>query len=131
MEKRLQNRKRCLNCEHYGLNTCPLFANADVFAIDKCILEYDEVKNIKKDSIEEFVFWNSPTTYLQFLGKGKSLNVGDKVITLRGGFGSFDSGKFLTITDLEDDKYYFATDGKYDYCINKDKWYAQVFKLTT
>lgn len=95
----------------------------------KCLLEYDELKDIKKDSIEEFVFLNSPITYLRFIGKGKTLDVGDLVMTLRGGFGSCNNGKLLNIIESDNDKYYLATDGKYSYCIEKDTWYMSVFKL--
>jgi hypothetical protein len=128
VEKRLQNRKRCLACEHYGTNVCPLLANADVFAIDKCIFEYDDVKNIQPNSIEEFIFHNYPIIFLQWNGKGKTLEVGDKVITLRGGFGTFNSGKFLTVTKIDKYQYWF-TDGNKSYCVQKDKWYMSVFKL--
>lgn len=130
MEKRLQNRKRCLVCKYYSRNRCPMFADADVGAIDKCILDYDAVKSIQPNSIEEFMFDNHPVVYLQWMGKGKSLEIGDNVLTLRGGFGSFYGGKFLTITGASDYEY-FAKDGEYNYGINKDKWYMYVFKLDT
>ncbi len=130
MEKRLQNRKRCLACKYYLMNRCPIMAEADVFSIDKCILEYDEVKSIQPNSMEEFIFNNHPIIFLQWSGKGKSLKVGDKVITLRGGFGTIYSGKFLTVTKIDNYHYHFK-DGKHDYCIPKDEWYMALFKLTT
>ena len=129
MGDRLQNRKRCLTCKNYSMNRCPLFANADVGAIDKCILEYDEVKNIQKDSIEEFIFYNDPITYLKFIGKGKSLEVGDRVMTLAGGFGSLYPGKFLTVTGCSDDYYWLKEEG-HEYGVDRNDWYMKVFKLT-
>lgn len=130
MDKRIQNRKRCIACKYYSRNRCPMLAEADIGSIDKCILEYDDVKNIKSNSLEEFIFYNYPTVFLQWMGKGKSLEVGDSVVTLRGGFGTLYSGKFLTISDMSDNAY-FAKDGEHNYVINKDRWYMDVFKLNT
>jgi hypothetical protein len=130
MGDRLQNRKRCLACKNHSMNQCTLFANTDIGSIDKCILEYDEVKSIQKDSIEEFIFYNAPVTYLQFLGKGKSLEVGDRVMTLRLGFGSLDPGKLLTVTSYNDD-YYWLKDEQYEYGVHRNDWYMYVFKLDT
>lgn len=130
MEKKLHNQKRCLACKHYSRNCCPMMADASTSKIDKCILEYNDVKNIRPCSIEEFIFYNHPLIFLQWCGKGKSLEVGDKVITLRGGFGTCYSGKFLTVTK-SDEYHYFFTDGNNDYALLKDEWYMSVFKLTT
>ena len=129
MNKKIQNRKRCIACKYYSRNRCPMFIEADVGSIDKCILEYDDVKNIKLNSLEEFIFYNYPTVFLQWMGKSKSLEIGDNVITLRSGFGSHCSGKFLTITDISDNEY-FAKDGEHNYAINKNNWYMDVFKLS-
>lgn len=130
MGDRLQNRKRCLTCKFYSMNRCPMLAEADVGAIDKCILEYDAVKSIQSNSMEEFVFYNYPIIFLQWSNKGKSLEVGDRVITLRGGFGTSYPGKFLTVTHFDNYQYFF-TDGKGNYCVQKDEWNMSVFKLST
>ena len=63
-----ENRQRCLRCKYYSRNVCPLMAEADVFKINKCILEYDEIKSIKENSLDNFVFYNNPIEYLSYLG---------------------------------------------------------------
>lgn len=95
---KLSNRKRCLKCQYYGRNVCPLMAGADTFKIDKCILEYDTIKDIKENSLDYFVFYNNPVEYLSYLGFKEKDNYpvpGQKVLTLTAGFSSSYSGKFV------------------------------------
>lgn len=104
-DRELQNRKRCLQCEHYGMNVCPLMANGDVFNLDICILDVVKKKNWNDNSPEMFMFKNNPTLflkYLSFLRKDKLPNIGDKVITLRSGFGGW-GGNIRFISDVNDE----------------------------
>ena len=131
-EKRKQNRARCLKCKYYS-------RNSDVFKIDKCILDYEVIKNIPADSLEEFIFYKYPVFYLQYIGKvqhlekNQPLEIGDKVITLRGGFGSCYGGVFLTVTGRSDYEYYLMkeNDDEHKYCVSLNTWYMDVFKLET
>ena len=58
--RELKNRQRCLQCKYYSRNSCPLMAEADVFKINKCILEYDVIKSLTENSLDHFVFYNNP-----------------------------------------------------------------------
>lgn len=53
---KILNRKRCLKCGYYGGNVCPLMGGADVFQIEKCILEYKDIKSLKDGTLDYFVF---------------------------------------------------------------------------
>lgn len=140
-ELRLRNRKRCLNCKYYGRNVCPLMAEADVFKIDNCILENDEIKAIKKDSLDEFIFFKNPIEYLSYLmykRKDKLPEVGQTVITLKSGFSSYYSGKFLKVVRVEElnPNFYqinlndlFDEDDEEKYGVTSDDWYNQIFIL--
>ena len=132
MDKRTNNRKRCLECKYYGCNVCPLMAGADVFEINKCILEYDAIKKIPKNSLDEFVFYNNPIMYFAYLGyidKENYPGPGEEVITLSIGFSSSYTGKFLVVT-REDDNQIFLQDkyGK-EYCVVKSAWWKKLFKI--
>lgn len=129
---RLENRRRCLKCKYYGRNVCPLMAGADVFQIDKCILEYDEIKAIKDESLDSFIFYQSPEEYLSYIGykeKEKYPQVGQTVLTLTSGFASYYPGKFLKV-DSEDDIQIFLSDYAGKYCVGKDEWWKKLFKIT-
>lgn len=125
------DRKKCLRCKYYDANICPLMAGADTFQIDKCILEYEEIKNIKEDSLDGFVFYSTPITYLSYLGYKEKENypqAGQTVLTLTGGFGSRYPGKFIKV-DFEDDSQIYLIDDDGKYCVSKDKWWEKLFKV--
>ena len=119
---------KCNECEHCKYRLCYLFAKRYVDEIDKCILDYDELKTIKKDSFEMFVLMNNPILLLQFIGKNKVINVGDRVVSLRGGFGTLDTGKLMTVIDVHD-ACYDLWDGRHEYSIKKEEWWMEVFKI--
>lgn len=139
-DKELENRKRCLKCKYYGCNTCPLMADGDVFTIDICVLDIIREKNWDENSPEMFMFKNKPVffmSYISFLRKEKLPNVGNKVLTLHGGFGSFGS-RILYVSSI-DDRYieladYIVDDTNDDeweecdyYLSNIDEWYKDLF----
>lgn len=131
--ERIDNRKRCLKCKYYRANTCPLLADADVFKIDKCILEYETIKAIKDDSLDAFIFYGNPIEYLQYLGYKEKENYpkqGDVVLTLTSGFHSSHSGKFITVNS-EDDNQIFLSDNVGQYCVSKAEWWKKLFKIET
>lgn len=126
---KLANRKRCLECKYYSHNECPLMVGADTFQIEKCILEFDAIKAIEEDTLDHFVFFSNPRLYLAYLGfkdKENYPKVGQKVLTLTGGFHTSYSGKFITVIG-EDDIQLFLTDGIYEFCVVKDGWWKQLF----
>lgn len=128
---KLSNRKRCLKCQYYGCNVCPLMAGADTFKIDKCILEYDTIKDIKENSLDYFVFYNNPVEYLSYLGFKEKDNYpvpGQKVLTLTAGFSSSYSGKFVQV-DSEDEVQIFLSDANGEYAVSKTEWWKKLFKL--
>lgn len=89
-EKEKKNRLRCLSCEYYGMNVCPLMADGDVFNLDICILNIVKKKKWAYDSPEMFMFRHDPLTllhYLTYKRMNKLPKVGTKVLTLRSGFG--------------------------------------------
>ena len=128
---KLENRKRCLQCRYYSSNVCPLMAGADVFLIDKCILEYEEIKTIQEDSLDNFIFYNNPREYLSYLGYKEKENYpkeGQTVLALTSGFNSRYSGKFIKV-DSEDDKQLFLSDSVGKYCVSKAEWWKELFKV--
>lgn len=126
---------RCHSCPHskYG-GYCSLLFLTDFTRCEKCILDYDIVKNIKPNSIEEFLFDNGDIKpLLQFSNKGKPLNVGDIVMTLRAGFGSSDPGKLLRVVDTFPSGEYkleniFHKVSNNSYGLRKD-WWMVAFKI--
>lgn len=124
-----RNRKRCLACENYTHNACPILANADTFDLDKCVKEYEFYKNIKNDSIEEFLLKSNPIMLLQYFSKSRPLAIGDVVITLRGGFGTHSCGKMLLV--ISDDNPMFVLMDRFGkkYGVDKNNWYMDVFRL--
>ena len=128
---RISNRRRCLKCEYYKRNVCPLMGGADVFQIENCIFENKDIKSLKEGTLDYFVFWNNPSEYLSYLGyKEKEIypKTGQKVLTLTGGFSSLNPGKFLYI-DSEDDIQLFLSDADGHYVVSKDEWWKKLFKL--
>lgn len=136
---RLRNRRRCLTCEFYGKNICPLMVGADVFQIDNCILNKKEIKELPKDSLDEFIFYKNPLEYLSYLMyKRKDIlpEVGQVVITLSAGFSSYYSGKFLKVTSLRklnSDLYEInlvdCNDETKEFSVYSDEWYKRLFIL--
>ena len=133
-DKESQNRKRCLQCGHYGMNVCPLMVDGDVFDLDVCILDIAKQKNWNEDSPEIFMFRNNPRifmSYLSFLRKDKLPKVGDKVITLRAGFEGY-GGDIRFVSGITD-KYIEITCGDFydetdDCCLSDiDTWYKDLF----
>lgn len=132
--RRIENRKRCLQCKYYGHNVCPLLANADVFGIYKCILEYDAIKEIKENSLDSFIFSSNPKEYLSYLGYKEQENYpkpGDTVLALTGGFNSSDSGKFLYVNSENDIQIFLSEepDDTEKYCVSKAEWWKKLFKI--
>lgn len=128
---KIENRQRCLKCKYYGRNVCPLMAGADVFQIDKCILDYKAIKSIKENSLDSFIFYSNPAEYLSYLSfkdKEHYPKVGSTVLTLTGGFSSVYSGKFLTV-DSEDNIQIFLHDNYGQYCVAKADWWRKLFKI--
>jgi hypothetical protein len=131
-ERRTKNRKRCLNCKYYGCNVCPLMANGDVFQIDNCILENEQVKHLKEGTAEWFMFKYNPHLflgYLNFQRKDKLPKVGSKVVTLRSGFGGYAgvtryvkkiTEKYIELVDHDEEGIYIS---------NIDKWYNDFFEI--
>ena len=133
-DKESQNRKRCLQCKHYGMNVCPLMMDGDVFNLDICILDVVSKKNWEENSPEIFMFINSPKlllSYLSFLRKDKLPKIGDKVITLRSGFDGYggDIRYVSGITDKYIEIVHSDFDDKTDDCClsNIDTWYKDLF----
>lgn len=109
MDKLIENRKRCLNCKYYGRNVCS-FLNADVFNIDKCILDNENVKNLKEGSPEWFMFQNNILLYLKYLNyKRRDIlpKKNTKVVTLVSGFCGY-AGCIRYIVDVNYEKKYFV-----------------------
>lgn len=127
----LENKKRCLQCKYCQINTCFLLANANISKINKCILECEEIKSIQENSLDHFIFYNNPMEYLSYLGYKDKENYpkpGQTVITLTGGFGSYNYGKILTVHS-EDDIQIFLSDNFGEYCVQKSKWWRKLFKI--
>lgn len=128
---RRENRKRCLGCKFYGRNVCPLMGGADVFQIEKCILEYEEIKSLKEETLDSFVFWRNPLEYLSYLGYRDKENYpvsGETVLTLTGGFSNVNPGKFIHV-DSEDDTMLYLSDKIGSYCVAKDEWWKRLFRI--
>lgn len=130
-EKRIENRKRCLACNYYGLNVCTLMGDADVFQIDNCILENPKVKQIQEGSAEWFMFIHNSVLFLRYLNyqrRNELPKVGNKVVTLRSGFSGY-----AGVT-----RYIDSIDEKYITLINKEgrrslseikTWYNDFFEI--
>ena len=67
-------------------------------------------------------------SYLGFKEKENYPKPGETVLTLNGGFSSYDSGKFLKV-DSEDDKQIFLSDNVWKYCVSKIEWWKKLFKI--
>ena len=133
-EKRYENRKRCLACDKYGINECPLMCYADVFQIDNCILEHQMVKQLKEGSPEWFMFTNNPISFLCYINytrKDYLPPVGAKVVTLRSGFGG-SAGMTRYIKSI-DEKYFTLTNNPrgegQEYITPIETWYNYFFEL--
>ena len=129
-EKEIRNRKRCLTCEYYGMNVCPLMANADVFKLDICILDIMKKKKYTLNSPEMFMFKNEPLLLLQwwsFQRENKIPNIGTKVVVLRQGCGG-PTGVVRTVVGIKEN-YIEITDGQQMYIIYKERWYKDLFCL--
>lgn len=133
-DKEKQNRHRCLECEHYSSNACPLMANRDVYTLDICILDIISKKDWAENSPEMFMFKHNPTlmlSYLSFNRRSKLPKIGDKVITLRPGFGGF-GGKTLYVVDLVDTYIELVRDPSTtgsSYLSDINEWYKDLFVL--
>ena len=104
---------------------------ADVFGIEKCILEHKDIKSLKEGTLDHFVFWTEPLMYLSYLGYKEKENypqVGETVLTLTGGFSCFNPGKFLHV-DSEDNIQLFLSDEYGKYAVSKNAWWKKLFKL--
>jgi hypothetical protein len=133
-ERKYKNRKRCLECKHYGMNVCPLMCDADVFQIDNCILEDLRIKKIEENTAEWFMFTHNPVLFLKYLNfqrKDKLPNIGSKIVTLRSGFGGW-SGMIRYIRDI-DEKYITLTNmkegGSQEYISSIKTWYNDFFEI--
>lgn len=126
-----RNCERCLKCSHRSAYGCEMLAQTDVENINKCILEYPEIKSIQEDTLDHFIFYNNPVEYLSYIGSKDEdgLQVGDRVITLRGGFGTCLTGKQLEVIDV-DDVQFTLKDRKGDlYCVETCNWFLSLFKI--
>lgn len=132
----IKNRKRCLTCQYYGKNVCPLLAEADVGRIDTCILEYPDIKAIKEGSLDEFVFYRNSKEYLSYLGfirKNKLPETGAPALTLTGGFSSCYPGKLVKVIKIDDHQIFIndlaGDDKDAKYCVPIGAWYEKLFIL--
>ena len=111
------------------------------------ILSIVKENNWDENSPEMFMFQNNPIlfmSYISFLRKDILPKVGDKVLTLRGGFGSFESrtlyvsgitDKYIELADFiidetetdDDDEYNELWDECEYYLSNIEKWYKDLF----
>lgn len=130
-------------CKFFNRGTCTIMNQYEQY-IDKCILEYEKVKKIKKGSLEEFVLNNKPLLYLSYVGYKEKTDlpkIGQKVITLTCGFDSLEHGKILKVMNI-DEKYihlkdlYDEFEDEYEYedyideyLVDIDKWWKNIFKL--
>lgn len=139
MMNRHEAAERCLNCRRDGDSNycyCRKFLQADLSRLEKCIMDYDCIKNIKPDSAEEFMFNNNQQLFYQYVNRGKILEVGDIVITLRPGFGSSGPGKLLRITKTHGYGDYYSAEAVYPnqndsslgYGIQPE-WWLDAFKI--
>jgi hypothetical protein len=124
---------RCRNCKYYGCNECTLLARASIDQIDTCILDWNLIKAIEPNSLDEFVFFNNPIQYLQYLGYREKENypkAGDTVLTLSAGFSTSRTGKFLTVDGSDDYQIFLSEGGKRKYSVQKERWYLKLFNLS-
>ena len=68
---KIENRQRCLKCKYYGRNVCPLMAGADVFQIDKCILDYKAIKSIEDMILSNYYNVVNLKNYSKFLDEAE------------------------------------------------------------
>lgn len=136
-------------CKFFNRGTCTIMNQYEQY-IDKCILEYEKVKKIKKGSLEEFVLNNNPLLYLSYVGYEEKIDlpkIGQKVLALTAGFDSLEHGKILKVTSI-DEKYihlkdlYDEFDDEFEneygdeyndyidgYLVDTDEWWESIFKL--
>lgn len=128
--------ERCLNCKYLSktwddIPICRLLCSAPIEKLDKCILDYDAIKNIMPDSFEDFMLRTYPKSLLQFIAKNQILAVGDTVVvldTIQHPVESAKTGDILTVSDVHFDRY-TLTDGKHEYTAYCHNWYLHLFKL--
>lgn len=144
---KIKNRRKATmicdrKCKFFNRGTCKIMNQYEQY-IDKCILEHEKVKKIKKESLEEFVFNNRPLLYLSYVGYEEKIDlpkIGQKVLALTAGFDSLEYGKILKVTSI-DEKYIHLKDefdDEFDdedndyideYLVDTDKWWESIFKL--
>lgn len=128
---KIENRKRCLACKHYGMNVCPFLANADVFQIDNCILDSKFITNLKDNSPEKFMWETFPIMYLMYINfqrRAELPKIGSKVVTLRPGFNG-GSGETRIISDIDDKYIYLSNGGNAKSCSEINTWYRDFFEI--
>ena len=138
MDIRDKNFERCRKCKYRCRGGCSLMFELYTEHINKCILEFDEIKDLKEDSCEKFLLYNQPKILLQFLGKQRAdifPKPGQKVLTLTGGFRSSNPGKIIIVEKLENNMIYLKDingDGEYGVVLYDDidgGWYNRIFVL--
>lgn len=132
METYIENRKRCLQCKYCNRNSCPKMADADIGLISSCILNNPLIKNIKENSLEEFLFINEPITLLSYFSYARRNDfpkAGASVVALTSGFNSSFSGKLLTVISQDDVQLFLKDENDNEYCVENDTWYKRIFVL--
>ena len=115
---------------------------------ENIVLNIIKENNWDENSPEMFMFSNNPIlfiSYISFLRKDILPKVGDKVLTLRGGFGSFESrilyvseitDKYIELADfiideseiVDEDEYYELCNECEYYLSEIEKWYTELFR---
>lgn len=123
----------CTGCSHCVYGSCMLLAGVDCTKIEKCILEYAEIKSIQMDTLDYFIINRDPKTYLNYLGWKEKENypkVGEKLVRLTSGFDSAKPGDIVTVVEDDDQWHIFIQDERdIKSCIPKSDWYKDVFRL--
>lgn len=139
--------EKCFGCQYCTkINRCVLMLDKNISNIDICIMDIVREKKWETKTLETFVLQNNPKlflSYLSFLRKDKLPKVGDKVVTLRAGFGSFDSrilyvsgitDKHIELedfiideTEIDDDEYNELWDECEYYLSDINLWYKDLF----
>lgn len=121
---------KCLSCPHYKYHECRLMAGTDSAKLQKCILDYPEIKAIKtKDALHSYLFSTDPIHYLAYLGSISNYpQVGEKVLSLTAGFHSLWPGKVMNVVRVDDYQIFLADDNG-EYCVPKSDWWTKIFRL--
>lgn len=123
--------KYCLDCKYCEKHSCMLYGMVDPKYIGVCPLDTPYYNSSEINELQQFMIETAPIAYTKWVSKYKPIGPGDKVVTLRSGFGG-NAGQVLIILGEINKKCWNARrlkdDGK-RYCISKDTWWNDVVRL--